>query len=219
MRKFSWYGVLLIATALIARPAVAEDACLSAIRSAGAAPVDLSPPGQFVDVCAEDAGLCRTLTSGYPPTVTTLAYFVLPEEWKASKDKPRGFTRYLIAQLAGSMSPDKLPGFRRYLHSQQGNIPDNTVLPSVLASHGRVPLGIVNETPDSISFGTVMKLEPNVPSSQGFALASINSAIIVRNQVLSLYVFDEIKDPRAVDPLKTLSEKWLKCLRQNNRSK
>ena len=125
---------------------------------------------------------------------------------------------YLIAPLAGSMSPDKLPGLKRYLHSQQGEIPDSTALPSILASHGRVPLGIVSETADSISFGTVMKLESHQPSSQSLALASINSAIIVRDRVLSLYAFDTVKSPSTVEPLKALSEKWLTCLRRNNHS-
>jgi hypothetical protein len=220
MHHHSWHRILLTVAVVIAQPvvAIAQDACQSTIRSAGGVQVDLSPPGHFIDVCAEEAALCKTLTSGYPPSVSTLAYFVLPDEWKASKDKPQGFTRYLIAQLAGSMSPDKLPGLKRHLHSQQGEIPDSTALPSALASRGRVPLGIVNETEDSISFGTVMKLESAGSSSSGFALASINSAIIVRDRVLSLYAFDELKDPRAVEPLKGLSEKWLTCLRQNNHS-
>ena len=126
--------------------ALAQDACVPTIRSAGPFQIDVSPPGHFIDVCAEDATLCKTLTSGYPPTVSTLAYFVLPDEWNAAKEKPRGFTRYLIAQLSGSMSPEKLPGFKQYLHSQQGQIPDHTALPSVLAARGRVPLGIVSET-------------------------------------------------------------------------
>ena len=196
--------------------ALAQDACVPTIRSAGPFQIDVSPPGHFIDVCAEDATLCKTLTSGYPPTVSTLAYFVLPDEWNAAKEKPRGFTRYLIAQLSGSMSPEKLPGFKQYLHSQQGQIPDHTALPSVLAARGRVPLGIVSETSDSVSFGTVMKLESTRPSSHGFALASINSAIIVRDRVLSLYAFDEVKDFGAVEPLKTLSDAWLTCLRKNN---
>jgi hypothetical protein len=214
------YRVLLMWVAVMALVvgAVAQDGCMSATRSAGPVQIDLSPPGNFIDVCAEDATLCRTLTSGYPPSVSTLAYFVPAEEWKTAKEKPQGFSRYLIAQLAGSMSPEKLPGFKRYLHSQQGEIPDSTSLPSFLAAHGRVPLGIVGESADSISFGTVMKLESTQPSSQSLALASINSAIIVRDRVLSLYAFDTVKNPSAVEPLKALSEKWLTCLRQNNHS-
>jgi hypothetical protein len=208
--------LLTLIAIIIPFSALAQDACVSTIRSAGPLQIDLSPPGHFIDVCAEDAALCKTLTSGYPPTVSTLAYFVLPGEWKAAKAKPRGFSRYLIAQLAGSMSPDKLPGFKQYLHSQQGQVPDHTALPTVLASRGRVPLGIVGETPDSVSFGTVMKLESNRPSSPEFALASINSAIIVRDRVLSLYAFDEVKDFEAVEPLKKLSDEWLTCLRKNN---
>jgi hypothetical protein len=217
LRNWGTYRFLFaVLTIIVPFSALAQDACIQTIRSAGSFQIDLSTPGHFIDVCAEDATLCKTLTSQYPPTVSTLAYFVLPDEWKAAKKEFRGFRRYLIAQLSGSMSPDKLPGFKQYLHSQQGEIPDHTALPSVLASRGRVPLGIVSETPDSISFGTVMKLEARSPSSQGFVLASINSAIVVRDRLLSLYVFDEVKDPGAVEPLKTLSDAWLTCLRKNN---
>jgi hypothetical protein len=217
MRKNVWHRVLLTVLVGVAQSglAMAQDACQSAIRSAGAVQIDIAPPGHFIDVCSEDASLCKRLTSGYPPSVSTLAYFVLPGEWEASRDKPHGFTRYLIAQLAGSMSPHELPEFKQHLHAQQGEIPDHTTLPSTLQSRGRVPLGIVNEAPDSISFGTIMELEPTT-SSQGFELASINSMIVVRDRVLSLYAFDEVKDPASIEPLKSLSERWLTCLRQNN---
>jgi hypothetical protein len=209
--------LLTVLAIIVPFRALAQDACVHTLRSAGPLQVDVAPPGQYVDVCAEDASLCKTLTSGYPPTASTLAYFVLPDEWKEAKAKTRGFTRYLIAQLSESMSPDKLPGFKQYLHSQQGQVPDHTTLPSVLALRGRVPLGIVAETSDSISFGTVMKLESTSGSSQGFALASINSAIIVRDRVLSVYAFDEVKEVGAIESLKTLSASWLTCLRNSNR--
>jgi len=39
------------------------------------------------------------------------------ENGKASRDTPDGFTRYLIAQLARSMSPDELPHFKGHLHN------------------------------------------------------------------------------------------------------
>jgi hypothetical protein len=217
MNEMQCQFLLAVLAMIVPFSALAQDACVHTLRSAGPLQVDVAPPGQYIDVCAEDASLCKTLTSGYPPTASTLAYFVLPGEWKAAKGKPRGFTRYLIAQLSGSMSPDKLPGFKQYLHSQQGQIPDHTTLPSVLASRGRVALGIVSETSDSISFGTVMKLESTSGLSQGFALASINSAIIVRDRVLSVYAFDEVKEVGAIEPLKTLSASWLTCLRNSNR--
>jgi hypothetical protein len=217
MNEMQCRFLLTLLAILVPFSALAQDACVHTLRSVGPLQVDVAPPGQYVDVCAEDASLCKTLTSGYPPTASTLAYFVLPDEWKEAKAKPRGFTRYLIAQLSESMSPDKLPGFKQYLHSQQGQVPDHTTLPSELASRGRVPLGIVGETSDSISFGTVMKLESTSGSSQGFALASINSAIIVRDRVLSVYAFDEVKEVGAIEPLKTLSASWLTCLRNSNR--
>ena len=167
-----------------------------------------------------DKPLCRLLTAGYPPTTSTLAYLVLPAEWSAYKRnraKPPRFTRYLIAQHARSLSPNGLPGLKEHLHTNDGQLPDHTQLPDVFASQGRVALGITDESPNSISFGIVTRVNvPENPSAGQIVLASINSAIVIRKQMLSLYAFDSIKDPALVEPIKHLSREWLSCLRHEN---
>jgi Glycine transporter len=156
----------------------AQYACTSVVRSVDGVQIDIAPPSRLVDVCAEDKALCRLLTAGYPPTTFTLAYLVLPTEWSEyqnNRAKPPHFTRYLIAQHAGSLSPEGLPRLKEYLRSNGGQIPDHTQLPALLASQGRVTLGITDESPDSISFGVVMRTNapdnPSAVSGAGKALA------------------------------------------------
>jgi len=75
--------------------------CDSARDPKARAAVDLAPPTGYVDVCSRDAQLCKRLTEGYPPSVQTLAYFVLAKEWQLhERGALDGFTQYLIAQRA-----------------------------------------------------------------------------------------------------------------------
>ena len=157
------------------------------------------------------------LTNGYPPSVTTLAYFVSGPEWQAYRQSPpRGFTRYLIPQLARSMSSADLRGFKQYLHAQQGSIPDHTKLPSVFESEGRVPLGIFDEKDSSISFGTIMKLRQRFTGSDEASVAT-NTMVVVKGSVLSLYVYREFGTAADVDSTEQLTKDWLTCLHRANR--
>ena len=219
-RKYLAFGLILGPALAFAISLHAQNACSSVLRSTNGAQIDIAPPGQFVDICAEDKDLCHLITAGYPSTTFTLAYLVLPAEWNAyekNRGKPPHFSRYLIAQRAGALSPERLSGLKERLHSTQGEIPDHTQLPAVFASKGRVPLGITDESPDSISFGAVMRVGvTDNPSAGQITVASINSAIIIKNQLLSLYAFDSITDPSLVEPVKHLSRQWLSCLRRQN---
>src|SRR5213082_1409182 len=103
--------ILLVAVALVSvvHAEAAETGCGSFVSRVDGQSLDLAPPRGFVEICGQDAELCRTLTAGYPPSVLTLGYFVSPEEWKRFKSGPPiGFTRYLIAQSASS-APGDLP--------------------------------------------------------------------------------------------------------------
>src|SRR5262245_30530525 len=117
---------LVTLTMAFAVTATANDSgCGTFGSKAGEASIDLAPPVGYVEICGQDAELCAVLTSGYPASVTTLGYFVTPDEWKRYKTGGTGFTNYLIAQLAGSMSPADLAGFKDYIRSNQGSIPDH----------------------------------------------------------------------------------------------
>ena len=89
------------------------------------------------------------------------------------------------------MRPDEFPQFKEYAPSQNGIVPDSTRLPKVLADRGRVSLGIVEESPDSISMGVVLRLQTAGTSEN---LASINSAVVVKERVLWLYSLSERRD-------------------------
>ena len=138
---------------------VCGDSCGSFRDARSRSWVDLAPLPGFIDVCSRDFQLCVMLTEGYPPSVQTIGYFVPVEEWERyQKGQHKGFSRYLIAQKGETLSAESFADFKRYVHSQQGNIADHTKLATVFESHGSVSLGIIDETPDSISIGTVLKL-------------------------------------------------------------
>jgi hypothetical protein len=202
---------------VVVTTAAAQTPCQSAKRSVTGGDVDLAPLAGYLDIYSENTPICRTLTEGYPPSVTTMGYFVTADEWRSFKQAPRSFTQYLIAQFAPSMSPDDLPGLKQYLRSQQGNIPDHTRLPSVLDSVGRVPLGIFDETESSISFGTVMKLQRGGPESiEPMPMVATNTAAVVKGRVLSLYVYRQFQTAADVDTAEQWTRRWLSCLLRAN---
>jgi hypothetical protein len=209
---------LAVSLVLAAHATRGEPHCTSVLRDVDGIRIDLAPLEGFVEICSRDKALCRTLTAGYPASVNTLGYFVTAGEWEAYKGKRlAGFTRYLIAQLAGTMSPEDLPGFKSYIHSQQGDVPDHTRLPETLKGAGRSSLGVFDETADSISFGTIMKLQTAVPGPWRDAwLASTNSALVAKRRVLSLYAFAEVRRSEEVEEVKEMTKSWLRCLRKAN---
>jgi hypothetical protein len=193
----------------------AQNECQSVPSSSG---IDLAPPNGYLEICSKDKSLCAVLTAGYPASVTTLGYFVVPEEWEAYKrSPPQSFTRYLIAQLATSKSAADLAGFKRYLHAQQGSIPDHSRVPAVLESEGRVALGILGETDSSISFGTVMRLRPPADSlATRITLVATNSAVVAKGHLLSVYVFRDFREPPDIEAVEQLTRTWLACLARRN---
>ena len=187
--------------------------CDSRRAQAGDSSVDLAPPRGYIEVCSLDRQLCQLLTAGYPPSVVTLGYFADTADWNAfRKDSSVGFKHYLIAQLT-TMSPQQLAGFKQYLHSQQGNIPDHSRLPSVLAAQGRVSLGILGETSTSISFGTVMSAKPvTTATADPIVLVATNTAAVFKNHIFSLYVFRDYQGEADIDSTKAITQTWLGCL-------
>lgn len=204
----------LVLSLLILAGRVSAQSCDTWRTQAGDSTIDLAPLSGFVEVCSQDAQLCSVLTAGYPPSVKTLGYFAPAAEWNAVRQRASlGFKHYLIAQLATSMTPERLPGFKNFLRSQQGNTPDHSDLPRFLAAEGRAPMGIFDETPNSISFGQIMAVRPTTgASAERITLVSTNSAVVVKNRVLSLYVFQDYRGDADADSAKAATLSWLRCL-------
>lgn len=156
-------------------------------------------------MCSRDFQLCVMLTEGYPASVQTLGYFVPSEEWQRyQKGQHKGFSRYLIAQKGEPLSAEKFTDFKRYVHSQQGDIADHTDLAAVFELRGRVSLGIVEETPDSISVGAVLKLTETA-FKRDVLTAAVNVALQIKGESLSLYVYDNQENRRKNEaPFKAL---------------
>ena len=177
-------------------------------------PLDLAPPPGFVEVCSRNEQLCEVLTRGYPPSVTTLGYFVTEEEWgRFSETEELGFTVYLIAQTSATQSVEEFKEFKEYLIARQGEVPDHTELPSFLEKNGQVSLGVLDEADDLITIGTLMHLA----APQGkVALAATNVALQLPGASLILYVFHSYSGPSDVNELKTLTDQWVECLRSSS---
>lgn len=193
---------------LSAAAAGAAD-CGSLARSADGVSFDVAPPRGYVDVCTNKE-LCKKLTHGYDAaTVTTLAYLVPESEWQKPADAPPpgGFKRYLIAQVAPSKKPENLAALKALIRSQAA-VPA-AKLGEVLAKDGQASLGVFDETPTSISFGAAMKRDPGI-------MTMSNTAMVVKNRVLSLYVYAQLAGADQVGELKSLTNQWIACLRAAN---
>ncbi len=199
--------------------ALAAEPCGSFIDAKGLSVVDFAPPIGFVDVCSRDSRLCSVLTKGFPSSVRTIGYFVLGEEWQRyEKGNLDGFSRYLIAQRGGPLSRERFREFKDYVRAQHGEIPDSSDIVRGLESGGRVSFGVTDETEDSISYGVVMKLRSlNGGSDVEMLLASINIALQLKGESLSLYVNEEVRRPSDVRRVKEFAARWIGCLRSRNR--
>ena len=208
----------LLVVALIFAPQLSAQVCDSWRAPIGDSTIDLAPPRGFIEVCSLDAQLCDVLTAGFPPSVRTLGYFATRRDWELFRsDSSAGFKHYLIAQLTLNRTAEQLSGFKAYLRSQQGNIPDHSELPRMLTAQGRVPLGILAETPTSISFGVVMAARPvTSPSAESIVLVASNSAAAVKNRLLSLYVYLDYRNEADIDTVKAVTQRWLQCIADAN---
>ncbi|MBC7882371.1 MAG: hypothetical protein H7Y37_13690 [Anaerolineae bacterium] len=177
--------------------------------------LDLAPPAGFIEICGKDKALCEELTSGYPPSVKTVGYFLTPLEWQRYRQgRSIGFTRYLIAQVAGSTSPSEFSKLKNYIRSRQGDIPDSTDLPPSFNSSGQSNLGVFEDTNDAIAIGVIMKLQSAKPKVLAdVVMASTNIAFVTKKRLLSLYVFVDVTSRPRAAPAKQLTREWLQCLR------
>jgi len=197
--------------------ALAQSACQSYSASARGISLDLAPLPGFVEVCSKDTALCGRLTAGFPPSVTVLGYFVPTGDWDAYRQRKQSFSLYLIAQLAGNMVPGDFGGFKKFVRERQGQIPDNSKLPPTLAAGKQVPLGVFDETAGSISFGTVMHLSQETPAGQvPITLVATSSGFVLKDRVLSLYVYRKYDKPQDAQTTKDETLRWLACLRAAN---
>ena len=208
----------LLFVALTSASQLSAQVCDSWRASVRDTTIDLAPPRGFIEVCSLDRDLCTVLTAGYPPSVKTLGYFAARRDWELfQRDSSLGFDDYLIAQLALNRTAEQLPGFKAYLRAQQGNIPDHSDLPRMLTAQGRVPLGILAETPTSISSGVVMAARPVTnPAAESIVLVASNSAAAVTNHLLSLYVYRNYRSETDIDSVKAVTQRWLQCIADAN---
>lgn len=196
-----------------ARPPPVTAVCGQFPASLEDTSIDLAPPAGFTEICARDQDLCRELTSGYPPGVTTIGYFVPAEKWAA---RERGehpiLTRYLIAQ-ATSTSEVAFPVLKSFLHERAGRIQDHSDVAGVLEHMERIDLGVLDEGPDFISMGVIIKARLSASGDSPGPQVAINTAFLDRGHVLSLYTHCAFAGPRDEEDCRRLTTEWLVCLR------
>jgi hypothetical protein len=90
-------------------------------------------------------------------------------------------------------------------------------LPGTLKSQGRVSLGVIEDSSDSITFGAIMKTQAASSPDQEFVLVALNAAMVVGPLVLSLYSFRDYQGMVDVEAAKQLTKTWLQCMRSSNR--
>ena len=132
-----------------------------------------------------------------------------------SRGRTQRFRPYLIAQKGRTLSTEEFADFKRYVHSQQRNIPDHTQLATTFELRSQIPLGIIDESADSMWMGMLLKLtEPAF--KRDFELAAINVVLQIKGESLSLYVYDTVKDANDTGRVKELAKRWVQCIRTQN---
>jgi hypothetical protein len=141
-----WLKSLRICATIVSLSAASvllAEKCWSFRDSRGRSSVNFAPLHGYTEICSQDFQLCVMLTQGYPPSVQTIGYFVLDDEWQRYKQKKqKGFSQYLIAQRGRTLSREEFAEFKQYIRSQHAQVMDHTELPSTLELRGRVTLGV-----------------------------------------------------------------------------
>jgi hypothetical protein len=175
--------------------------------------IDLAPPAGFAEICTKDQRLCAELAAGYPPSVTTIGYLLPAETWAArQRGEHPTLSRYLIAQ-GTSTGAAAFPALKKFIRERAGRIPDHSRGVEALEDVERVDLGVLDEGPDFISPGVVIRARlPGLGPSPGRQVA-INTAFVTQGHVLSLYTHCAFNGQSDVADCRRLTTEWLTCLR------
>jgi hypothetical protein len=177
--------------------------------------IPVARPRGFVDICEDKASpACQGLTNGYPKSVTTLAYFVPSAEWSKtdSNQQRRGFSTYYIAQIHNESRPQDFFDIRQRIALANGKIADTSRLSESLGKAESTQLGILDETPSSITIGVVMKITPaNKTRQKPVLLVATNAVALVEKHIFSLYFYDAYQGPESVEDARKRTRQWLDC--------
>ncbi len=186
--------------------------CENYLINSSSGPLRISRPAGYVDICADRSERCIALTAGFPPSVETLAYFVLPKELHAAQtDNQRlGFSRYYIVQLSRQSHAADYPIMRNAIREKNGNLVDSTQLPKSLGQMRVVRLGVLDETESSITIGVLMRPEGERDQLSAPTIAT-NSIVLVGANVFSLYFYDDYKGEKSLGESRQLTRDWVAC--------
>jgi hypothetical protein len=206
---------LLALVCLNASANAADSKCGSFEARVPPPKLELAPPGGFVEVCGQDAALCKSVATGYPPEGKLVGYFVPAEEWKQYRAKQRtDFTRYLVALIAEGTEPAQFSELRAFLRARRTGAALDPKLPIVFDAGGRFVIPVFEDADDAMASGALIKRPPSgAKPAKETVLASTSIAYLAKDRVLSLYTYADVSDSPSAEPVMQLARDWLKCLR------
>lgn len=224
--------------------AEAAGSCESFVDPKKRSVVDLAPPAGFVDICSRDGLVCEMFTAGEPPNVREkiIGYFVPADQWERfRKGAPMGFSPYLIAQRAETLSPKEFVELKGYAKKKKGNIWENANLHEAQKPLTLIPMGVVQETEDLISVGAVTRhMAPNkeafeigrfmTPAEKDLAkksgkvlevkvtLTSVHTVFQLKGETLFLNTYEQREQPFDGESTKELARRWIECVREKSKN-
>jgi hypothetical protein len=202
------------------------DACESFFDAKGRSKIDFAPPVGFVDFCSRDELMCYLLTTQFSQFVQTIGVFVNKDELERSREGGIfRFSRYLIAQRGDTISPETFGELKKSIREGGGDKPKSSSS-DPLQLKETISLGVVAETTDMIAWGILGRFTP--PTNEGrlkrLTMVSIQAIWQLAGESLSLHAREEWMFPMdgGSEPdgksLKDLAERWIQCIRANNKN-
>lgn len=177
--------------------------------------IRLALPFKAVDLCVESPVLCRRLIADFPGKESAIGYYVTPQEWADYQTSKREFSWYFVAVHRRDLDARDIERTTKKLQQLDGGAP---AFPGVTSRQSVLPLGILEQTSDSVAYGAVITM-PHLDdraARRATLLAAVHSLLVINERVVSLYSFALTQRPEPLDSLQDAAKVWLSCMRQVN---
>ena len=152
--------------------------------------------GGFIEVCGQDAALCKSVAAGYPPPTPV---------WSATSCRPKSgssiapsqrtdFSRYLVALIAESTEPAQFSELRAFVRARRGGAALDPKAPDRLRCRRPIRHPRLRGCRRRDRIGRHHQAPSGRPAKDT-VLASTNIAYLAKDRVLSLYTYADVTDP------------------------
>ena len=205
--------------------------CQSFVDPKGRSAIDLAPPEAFVAVCAEDNSmLCTlvTLSEEHLNQKKIVGYFVLASEVEQLQSGGTvAFTSALAAYREATLSPEAFQKLKDDAREKRGDMLRDAGWPYGRQPTEYKPMGILDETENSISVGVLTRLNgpdpksfekrEDPPKETEITVITIFTAVQLNGETLSLKVDEQRQEHFDGASTKRLAADWLGCIKTRNR--